>query len=81
MKSGAQPGQDRVTVSLSPGRLEQVKARVARGEAMSVSAYVDRVLAQNEQARSLEQVLDDMDAEYGAPSGADNDWARTVLGT
>lgn len=68
-------------MSLSPGRLEQVKARVARGEAMSVSAYVDRVLAQNEQARSLEQVLDDMDAEYGAPSAADSDWARTVLGT
>lgn len=80
MKRENQPGQERVTVSLSPGRLQQVKARVAQGEASSVSAYVDRVLARDEQALSLRQVLDEMDREYGPPSAGDRAWARQVLG-
>ena len=73
-------GQERVTVSLSPGRLQLVKARVARGEAASVSAYVDRVLEEAEQSLTLEEVLADMDREYGPPSEEAKAWAREVLG-
>ncbi|MGI8607696.1 MAG: toxin-antitoxin system antitoxin subunit [Candidatus Dormibacteria bacterium] len=82
MKSAlSKPGQDRVTVSLSPGRLQEVKDRVARGEAPSVSAYMEQLLARNEQTITLWQLLDDMDRDYGPPSAEDEAWAREVLAT
>ena len=80
MKLAKRPGQDRVTVSLAPGRLQQVKARVANGEASSVSAYVDAALEQAERAMTLEEVLRDMDREFGPPSAEAESWARDALG-
>ncbi|GAC1333696.1 MAG: hypothetical protein NVSMB17_14430 [Candidatus Dormibacteria bacterium] len=81
MKRETPGGQERVTVSLSPGRLRHVRASVARGEASSVSAFVDQVLAEKEQSVGLLRLLDDLDREYGAPTAADIRWARRVLGT
>jgi hypothetical protein len=74
------PVQGRITVSLPPGRISDLKARVARGEAPSVSAYIEQVLSAADDRSSLREVLDEMDREYGSPSEEDRRWAREVLG-
>jgi Arc/MetJ-type ribon-helix-helix transcriptional regulator len=72
--------QERVTVSLTRGRLARVKGLVKAGRATSVSAYVDDALAEREERMQLETLLDDMDREFGRPTKEDAAWARRVLG-
>ena len=71
--------REKVTISVASERLARARAAVAAGTASSVSAYVDRALAESEERLSLDAALDAMDRELGRPSADAEAWARRVL--
>jgi Arc/MetJ-type ribon-helix-helix transcriptional regulator len=75
----------KITISLPPEQVEQVRGAVARGEASSVSAYVSAALAAiappaspNEED-TLADLVADMIAEDGVPSPEAYAWADEVM--
>ncbi|MFI9509134.1 hypothetical protein [Nocardia sp. NPDC052566] len=66
-------GATKVTVTIDDGDLARVRARVAHGEAASVSAYVTTAVAQR-LARDDDIAL--IQQRYGSPSDKALAWAR-----
>ena len=77
----------KITISLPPEQVEQVRAAVARGEAASVSGYISRALAaiqpapfaDDDDGDSLAKLLADMEEEFGPPSPEAYAWADEVM--
>lgn len=69
----------KIAVSLPDHLVEEARAAVAGGRAASVSAYVAEALAEKSRRRTLSEVLDEMDAELGAPDAAAVARAARVL--
>lgn len=68
----------RVTITLPEETLERVRRTVQRGRAASVSAYLADLADQHTREDELVDLLDRLDAEFGAPSEEDAEWARRV---
>ena len=56
------------------------KEAVASGSAASVSAYVAAAMRVFSRTDSLENFLDDLDAQFGPPGPEAEAWARKALG-
>ena len=69
----------KIAVSLPDHLVEEARAAVAGGRAASVSAYVAEALAEKSGRRTLAEVLDEMDADLGAPDAAAVARAARVL--
>ncbi|MDR7252289.1 Arc/MetJ-type ribon-helix-helix transcriptional regulator [Nocardioides sp. BE266] len=69
----------KIAVSLPDHLVEEARAAVAAGRAGSVSAYVAEALTEKSRRRTLSEVLDEMDAELGAPGAAAMGRAARVL--
>lgn len=65
-----------ISVTLPEGLIETIKDAVERGEERSVSAYIARRLAPG---AAMDALFSEWDAERGAPSADDVDWARREL--
>ena len=71
----------KITVSLPDEAVAAAKQAVAEGRAPSVSAYVADALEYTYgKRRPLAEVIAEMRAESGAPTAADDEWARRALG-
>lgn len=70
----------KITVSLPDEQVRAAKRAVAEGRAASVSAYVSEALGQKTADEHLLEMLEEMKAEYGAPTEEDYAWADRVLG-
>lgn len=68
------------TVSVPEETWAQVDAAVARGEASNVSAYVAQALATATDGLALRELVDELLAEAGPPSPAEQAWADESLG-
>lgn len=69
----------KIAVSLPDHLVDEARAAVADGRSASVSAYVAQAMDEKSRRRTLAQVLDDLDAELGAPSDAALERADRVL--
>lgn len=69
----------KIAVSLPDHLVEEARAAVAGGRAASVSAYVAEALAEKSRRRTLSEVLDEMDAELGAPDSTATSRAARIL--
>ena len=69
----------KIAVSLPDHLVAEARAAVSDGRAASVSAYVAEAMAEKSRLRSLEEVLDDFDAELGATGEAAMRSAAEVL--
>jgi Arc/MetJ-type ribon-helix-helix transcriptional regulator len=70
----------RITVSLPDHLVDEARLAVTEGRARSVSAYVAAAMAQCSPGKSLLELLDEWDAQFGEPSPADHEWALAALG-
>jgi hypothetical protein len=68
----------RVTITIADDTLDRVHRAVQRGGAPSVSAYFAELAEQRTREDELSDLLDRLEAELGAPSPADVEWARRV---
>lgn len=66
-------------MSLPDELVEQARRAVELGLAESVSAYVAEALWQSGGRRSLKQVLEEWDQEFGPPTAEELAWADRVL--
>lgn len=71
---------ERVTITMPSDLLEAARAQVDAGRSASMSALVSGALADQLRRQRMEQVLDEIEAEHGAPSRGDMEWARQALG-
>lgn len=69
----------KITVSLPDELVEQARVAVEQHRAASVSAYVADALRSYEARYTLDDFLDEMDAELGPPGPEAEAWARSVL--
>lgn len=60
----------KIAVSLPDHLVAEARAAVAEGRAASVSAYVAQAMDEKSRRRTVAEVLDDLDAEFGAPPAA-----------
>jgi hypothetical protein len=70
----------RVTVTVRREVLAKAERQVKRGNARSVSAWVDEAMEEKARREDLATLLSEMRAENGAPSAEEQAWARAVLG-
>ena len=70
----------KITVSLPDDLVEQARRAVAEGRANSVSAYVAEAMRARGGGEALSAILDDLDAQHGAPSEEQLAWADRQLG-
>jgi hypothetical protein len=78
------PRRVKVTVTLSPERLERARKRVEWGLAPSISAWVEDALVHHEgqfgwDPNALQELLDELDREYGPATEEEKAWAQRVL--
>ncbi|MEO6715522.1 MAG: ribbon-helix-helix domain-containing protein [Mycobacteriales bacterium] len=69
----------KITVSLPDELVAEADEAVRTARAPSVSAYVAEALRQRSGRESLAAVVADLVAEFGEPSRADRERARSVL--
>jgi Arc/MetJ-type ribon-helix-helix transcriptional regulator len=69
----------KIAISLPKALLAKVRREVRAGRADSVSGYIARVLAEQEQHESLRSLVRDLIAQHGEPSAEDVKWAKRVL--
>ncbi len=78
----------KITVSLPPEQVEQVREAVARGEAPSVSGYISAALfdalsrpqlESGKDENALAELVAELIAEHGEPSAEAYAWADKVL--
>lgn len=69
----------KIAVSLPDHLVAEARAAVAEGRSASVSAYVAQAMDEKSRRRTLAEVLDDLDAEFGTPSAALTDRADRAL--
>ena len=70
----------RVTVTVSRAVLAKAERQVKRGQARSVSAWVDAAMEEKARREDLASLLAEMRAENGPPTAEEQAWARGVLG-
>jgi hypothetical protein len=70
----------RVTVTVRREVLAKAERQVKRGNARSVSAWVDAAMEEKARREDLAALLSEMRAENGAASAEEQAWARAVLG-
>jgi hypothetical protein len=71
----------RITVTVPKELLAVVEADVAAGRAPSVSAWVSEAMQQKAGARTVAEILDEMDDHFGGPvTPEERAWARKRLG-
>lgn len=70
----------KITVSLPDNLVTQAKLAVTEGSAASVSAYVAEAMRAHGRRETLEEILDEWEAEDGPPSADDYAWADEMLG-
>ena len=75
------PGMTRskIAISLPKDQLERVHRAVRAGRADSVSGYIARALAQQEERESLRTLLRDLIEQHGEPDTKDLKWAERAL--
>ena len=71
--------KERVTISVEPELLEDVRAEVAAGRAPNVSAAVEEALRASSRRHALRKSLDLFEAEYGPIGKEAEEWARKEL--
>jgi Arc/MetJ-type ribon-helix-helix transcriptional regulator len=71
--------KERVTISVEPELLEDVRAEVAAGRAPNVSAAVEAALRARGKQQALRESLDLFEAEYGPIGEEAREWARREL--
>jgi len=69
----------KVTVALAPDVVKRARRVVKQGRAKSLSALVNGVLDEGLRRDALDEVLAEMDAEYGPVDEETRAWARSVL--
>jgi Arc/MetJ-type ribon-helix-helix transcriptional regulator len=73
----------RVTVRLSPERLERARKAVKRGRAASISAWVEEALRKHDSNfgwdENWREYFDELEREFGPPSEETRAWARRVV--
>ncbi|MDT0185302.1 hypothetical protein Q9S36_34470 [Microbacterium sp. ARD31] len=69
----------KIAVSLPDHLVDEARTAVAEGRAASVSAYVAEAMSEKSRRRTLTEVLDEMDAELGAPGPEARARASRVL--
>ena len=69
----------KITVSLPDELVRVAREAVNDNRAASVSAYVADALRAYESRYTLDEFLDEMDAELGPPGPEAEAWARSVL--
>ena len=71
----------KITITLRPGILRDVRARVERGQARSVSAFIEHaVTAQLAADADFDELIDEMLAATGGPpTAAESESARRLL--
>jgi hypothetical protein len=78
-----QPRRVKVTVRLSPERLERARKAVKNGYAPSISAWVETALEQHDNSYGwdddIQGFFDEMDRVFGPPGEDATRWARKVL--
>ena len=71
--------RSKIAITLPDEQLARVHREVRAGRADSVSGYIARVLAEQEQRESLRELLRDLIAEHGEPTQEDLRWAKRAL--
>jgi hypothetical protein len=81
MMNGMEKPKAKVAITLRPDVLEQIRERVAKGQARSVSAYIEHaVLGQLATEADFDEMIVDMLAVTGGPPTKDERAAaRTLL--
>lgn len=69
----------KIAVSLPDHLVLEARAAVAEGRADSVSGYVAQAMQAMSRHKTLDEVLDDLDDEFGPPSAEATAWAARVL--
>jgi hypothetical protein len=69
----------KVAITIPSDVLKLAKKEVEAGRAKSLSTFVSEAVAERLQRDELNDLLDSMDAEHGAPDKAARAWARRVL--
>ncbi len=70
---------EKVTVALTPDVVRRAKKAVRQGRAKSLSALVNGLLEERLRRDELDEVLREMDEEYGPVDEETRAWARRVL--
>src|SRR6266545_5733694 len=68
----------KIAVSLPEELVDEVQRAVREGHASSVSAYVTDALRERKTKGSLQELLDELDREYGPPGPEALAWAKKV---
>jgi Arc/MetJ-type ribon-helix-helix transcriptional regulator len=69
----------KVTVSLTPDRIDAIRRAVAAGRAESISAYVSAAIDEHAERDTLTMLLDELDAELGPPPAPAERWADGAM--
>ena len=69
----------KIAVSLPDELVEQARAAVASGRAASVSAYVAEAMREKAKRRTLDDWLDEQEAEFGPITEEELAWADKAL--
>src|SRR5262245_21315568 len=78
------PERVKVTVRLSPERLERARKAVEWGRVRSLSAWVEAALVHHEgqfgwEPGALQELLDELEREYGPATEEEKAWAESVV--
>jgi len=69
----------KLTISLPDDLAGEVRAAVQAGRAPTVSAYIAKAIEWVRDRPTLEQVLDEMDEEFGPTTPAELAWAKAQM--
>jgi hypothetical protein len=79
-RRGPKPrGLVKKTITMSKAREALIRKAVANGEAPSASAYIEQALEAYASTQSMDEFLEQWRREVGAPSEAEERWARDAL--
>jgi Arc/MetJ-type ribon-helix-helix transcriptional regulator len=69
----------KVAITIPAEVLKLAKEQVKTGRAKSLSALVTQAVDEKLSRNDLLEILNEMDATYGKPKKADQEWAKRVL--
>ena len=69
----------KIAITLPQNQLARVHREVRAGRADSVSGYIARVLAEQEERESLRVLLLDLIEQHGQPGAEETKWAKSAL--
>jgi Arc/MetJ-type ribon-helix-helix transcriptional regulator len=71
--------KERVTISVEPEALEEVRADVESGKAPNLSVAVEQALLARQRSAELRKALDLWEAEFGPITEKEKEWGRKEL--